>query len=302
MIPIEHSVEQYLKVCRNQKRLDFKTIKAYRIDLHQFSEFLLRNNISLEKASISAYLEELNQHFKPRSVKRKLASIKAFCRYLYEEEVLPEDLFSKLHIRLQEPKVLPRTIPLRIIRAMLQAVYTQIDDGGHKQKTAIRDAAVLELLFATGIRVSELSGLRVPNVDLLEGSVMIWGKGSKERLLQIGNPEVLAIMKQYAETYHLGDDGPFFQNRLGRKLSEQSVRMILRHYSEQVAPTLHATPHMHRHSFATLLLEEDVDIRYIQKMLGHSSISTTQIYTSVSTSKQREILTTKHPRNRLEIR
>lgn len=302
MIPIEHSVEQYLKVCRNQKRLDFKTIKAYRIDLHQFSEFLLRNNISLEKASISAYLEELNQHFKPRSVKRKLASIKAFCRYLYEEEVLPEDLFSKLHIRLQEPKVLPRTIPLRIIRAMLQAVYTQIDDGGHKQKTAIRDAAVLELLFATGIRVSELSGLRVPNVDLLEGSVMIWGKGSKERLLQIGNPEVLAIMKQYAETYHLGDDGPFFQNRLGRKLSEQSVRMILRHYSEQVAPTLHVTPHMLRHSFATLLLEEDVDIRYIQKMLGHSSISTTQIYTSVSTSKQREILTTKHPRNRLEIR
>lgn len=302
MQPIERSIEQYIKKCQSQRRLDSKTIKAYRIDLQQFQDYLVQNSIELDKEAISSYLEELNRRFKPRSVKRKLASSKAFCRYLVEENELVEDPFSKLCIRIQEPKVLPRTVPLRIINAMLQAAYDQIGAGGREPKGAIRDAAVMELLFATGIRVSELSGLNISNVDLEEGSIMIWGKGSKERLLQIGNKDVLAIMKQYAEVYCLKGTGPFFLNRLGHRLSEQSVRMILRRYGELIAPTLNITPHMFRHSFATLLLEEDVDIRYIQQMLGHSSISTTQIYTNVSTAKQREILTQKHPRNRLEIR
>lgn len=300
MQSVETSVEKYLKACRYQKRLDEKTIKAYRIDLNQFCEFLESIDGRLDKNAIIDYLESLNQRYKPSSAKRKLASAKAFVRYLVEAGVLSEDPFLALRIHIQEPKLLPRTIPLRVINAMLQVAYLHVEDS-ENYKSAVRDAAVMELLFATGIRVSELSRLNTSSIDLQDGTVMIFGKGARERVLQIGNAQVLSILNKYSELYHTGEDEPFFKNRLGRRLSEQSVRIILRRYAKKVTPLMHITPHMFRHSFATLLLEEDVDIRYIQGMLGHSSISTTEIYTYVATAKQRRILSEKHPRNRLKL-
>lgn len=295
-------IETYLKVCRFQKNLDEKTIKAYRIDLRQFLDFWEEAGGPLSRETLTEYIERLNQAFKPKSVKRKIAALKAFFHYLEEEEILLENPFHKLKIHMQQPKTLPRVVPLHLIEAMLRAVYTEIDNAkGSVRKTAVRDAAVMEMLFATGVRVSELCGLNVRDVDLTRACVMVWGKGAKERLLYIGNTEVLDALKRYLGLSERSPNSPLFLNRQGNRLSEQSVRTILKKYEQKANLTLHVTPHMLRHSFATLLLEEGVDIRYIQKMLGHSSIVTTQIYTDVATAKQREILTQKHPRNHLHM-
>jgi integrase/recombinase XerD len=147
-------------------------------------------------------------------------------------------------------------------------------------KVAQRNIAIIELLFATGLRVSELCSLKAEDVNLDDGSIRIMGKGSKERILQIGNLEVLTALRQYKDAYLplINETGFFFINRLRLRLAEQSVRLLIRSLCNQAGISLHITPHMFRHSFATLLLEEDVDIRYIQHMLGHSSIQTTQIY------------------------
>ena len=302
MKPIIQLVQDYLKICQFQKRLNPKTLKAYTIDLRQFCEFLIYHHANLTRETLSSYIMNMNQHFKPRSVKRKIASLKAFFHYLEDEELLNENPFRKLSIGIREPIQLPRTIPLRVIENILGAVYAQIScSTGAKQLWAMRDAAVIELLFATGVRVSELCKLDVSDVDLVEGIIRIHGKGAKERILQIGNANVLSILSRYSTSAVRSTPIPFFINRQGQRISEQSVRHILRRYEKLAAGQLHITPHMFRHSFATLLLEEDVDIRYIQQMLGHSSIVTTQIYTHVATAKQKEILTTKHPRNKFTV-
>lgn len=165
---------------------------------------------------------------------------------------------------------------------------------------ALRNVLILELLFATGMRISELCSLTIEQVYFTDYIIKIYGKGSKERLIQICNKNVQRLLNEYKNT--LTNNKYFFTNRLHKRLSEQSVRNMINNYSIQSGVTLHITPHMFRHSFATLLLEEDVDIRYIQQMLGHSSITTTQIYTHISINKQKIILTEKHPRNKLNIK
>lgn len=173
----------------------------------------------------------------------------------------------------------------------------------YAKKVALRNALILELLFATGMRISELCTLTTEQIDFNDYIIKIYGKGSKERLIQICNQNVQALLKRYKDAFEceITTNRFFFINRLGNRLSEQSVRNMITNYAIGAEVPLHITPHMFRHSFATLLLEEDVDIRYIQQMLGHSSITTTQIYTHTSINKQKNILSTKHPRNKLEI-
>jgi len=165
---------------------------------------------------------------------------------------------------------------------------------------ALRDRAILETLFATGIRVSELCSLKVKDISIDDGVIKIMGKGAKERIVQIRNSEVISSLQRY-QTSNKFESEYFFVNRQAARISEQSVRFMIRRLCNTADVPQHITPHMFRHSFATLLLEEDVDIRYIQRMLGHSSIQTTQIYTQVTMEKQRQILTLKHPRNKIRL-
>ena len=173
----------------------------------------------------------------------------------------------------------------------------------YQKKCVLRDIAVTELLFATGMRISELCSLRPDNINLVNGNINIYGKGAKERIIQVNNHQVLNALLTYKLEFltEINCSEFFFINRLNQRLSEQSVREMIKRYSAIAGINLHITPHMFRHSFATYLLEEDVDIRYIQQMLGHSSIQTTEIYTHVSMKKQKDILKNKHPRNNLMI-
>ena len=191
------------------------------------------------------------------------------------------------------------------IQKFLSVLYEQKSHASseYQLRCCIRDIAVIELLFATGMRISELCSLKPSDLDLENNTVLIYGKGAKERILQLGNPDVLSALISYQDTFknEINYCGYFFVNKLKHKLSDQSVRFMIKHYAELTGIEQHITPHMFRHSFATLLLEQDVDIRYIQKMLGHSSISTTEIYTHVSNNKQKDILINKHPRNLMEV-
>ncbi len=296
---------EYLDICEFQKKLDGKTLKAYKTDLKQFKAFF-KDKTEIAKTDLNSYVKSLHEQYKPKTVKRKIAAVKAFFKYLECEDYIAVNPFSKLHIKFREPFILPRTIPLSIIRLLLSAVYdtlSGISQDTYKYSSVLRDIAVLELLFATGMRVSELCDLSVQQINLDEGYIKIFGKGSKERIIQIENQEVLKCLQFYEQHFldKFSENGPFFINRLGKRLSPQSVRLMIKKYTKKASIPIHITPHMFRHSFATLLLEEDVDIRYIQHLLGHSSIATTQIYTHINAKKQKLILSSKHPRNKLVL-
>lgn len=228
--------------------------------------------------------------------------MKAFFHYLELEEILDINPFNKIQTKFQEPFVLPRTIPLKTIKKLLKTVYKEKDKpiSDYRKSVVLRDIAIFEIMFATGMRISEICSLKNDDVDLKNKIIRVYGKGSKERLIQIENADVINALKEYKQHNNSSTDY-FFTNKLDNRLSEQSVRFMINHYVKLAGIDMHITPHMFRHSFATLLLEEDVDIRYIQQLLGHSSITTTQIYTHISMKKQRNILAKKHPRNKLDI-
>ncbi|RAV04947.1 tyrosine-type recombinase/integrase [Paenibacillus sp. YN15] len=300
-----HLFDRYLNYCQYQKRLDSKTLKAYRIDITQLLQFIEGIDGCLTKNNLSDYVVNLHKTFKPKTVKRKIASIKAFCNWMEYEELIPDNPFSKMNLKFHEPHILPKTIPFDVIKTLLQSAYQELKHSSpHKELDCLRNIAVLELLFATGMRVSELCSLKSEDLNLLNKHIRIYGKGSKERIITISNPDVLAALHKYkmAFSQQIESTGYLFVNRLKSRLSEQSVRFMINKLALKAQVHQHLTPHMFRHSFATLLLEEDVDIRYIQQILGHSSITTTQIYTHVSTKKQNDILSLKHPRNRVLIK
>lgn len=294
-------IDEFLNYCRYHKKLSDKTIRAYKIDLSQYGVF----SNELSKQALWDYIEYLNKKYKPKTAKRKLATLKAFIHFLLLQDLIDFNPFDKLETTIKEPLLLPKTISLGVIAKLISFSYQQIvfAKSDYQIRSAVRNTAILELLFATGARVAEICTLRSDNVDLLGNSVKFYGKGSKERIIPIENFAVLSILRKYHSLFEkeILDSGYFFVNKLGRRMTEQSVRNMINFYCKQCGVDMHITPHMFRHSFATLLLEEDVDIRYIQRMLGHSSITTTQIYTHVTSAKQKEILKTKHPRNKLNI-
>ena len=296
----------YLNHCAHQKRLDAKTLNAYATDLRQFSDFVTVDDISsITPSTIKSYLALSHQSYKPKTVKRKIASLKAFFRYLEYKDLITTNPFNKLQIKFREPVVLPKTIPLHTVEHFLATIYRQrkLATTKYQQRNALRDAAVAELLFSTGMRISELCSLKPSSVNLYDGTILIYGKGSKERRLQVGNSAVLKILREYREAFdkEITLCRHFFANQSGKALSDQSVRRMINKYCELAAIEQHITPHMFRHTFATCLLEADVDIRYIQEMLGHSSINITEIYTHVAVSKTKDILLSKHPRKDFEV-
>lgn len=306
MNSLQNLIENYLNYCQHQKQLNSKTLKAYRIDLTQFSNAIATETVyDITSDIIEDFISQLHQKYKPKTVKRKIASIRALFRHLEYKEIIEHNPFHKIQIRFREPFTLPKTIPLHTVEVFLSTIYQQhyLAKTEHQKKRTLRDIAAMELLFATGIRISELCTLKPNDINLYDKTILIYGKGAKERRLQIGNDDVIEILKKYKDTYNseIENCQHFFATSSGNALSDQSIRRMINKYVDLACIDMHITPHMFRHTFATSLLEADVDIRYIQEMLGHSSINITEIYTHVAMSKQREILTTKHPRNQFHM-
>lgn len=306
MSNLETHIENYLEYSKTQKRLDEKTLKAYTIDLRQFTEQTLASDVAeVTTDTLEKHIASLHQQYKPKTVKRKIASLKALFHYFEFREIIDYNPFNKIQIRFREPVILPKTIPLHTLEVFLSTIYRQHKNANtiFKKRTTLRDAAITELLFATGIRISELCSITKNDINLYDGTILIFGKGSKERLIQIGNTSVINVLREYKNNFQVEIDNCnyFFANQSGKNISDQVIRRMIKKYCYLASIDLHITPHMFRHTFATSLLEADVDIRYIQEMLGHSSIKITEIYTHVTVAKQREILISKHPRKDFQI-
>lgn len=305
MINLKKCVKQFLSNCQYMRGLSDKTIKAYSIDLRQFEEFGEKNNWQ-SKVHIESYIQHLYSSYKPKTSKRKIACLKVFFNYLENNDLLQNNPFHKISIKRREPIILPRVIPITLFTKMLCLAYQNYNKEGQSDfyyKNSLRDIAVMELLFATGLRVSELCNIKPNDINLKERYIKVYGKGAKERYIQLTNNSVISALKKYQSKFSLEikNRNNYFINNRGNNLSEQSVRFMVNKFAKLIEADIHITPHMFRHTIATLLLEEDVDIRYIQEFLGHSSITTTQIYTHISLNAQKRILTKKHPRNKLKI-
>lgn len=314
MKDIHQLITEFLSHCKFEKNLTEKTLKAYEIDLTQFKKFLIQSVgekpslTEIGKEEIKSYVTHLTKKYAIKSTKRKVATTKAFFNYLEFDDKLATNPFRKVRLSLKEPFRLPEVLNFSELKRIFSEVYSQKnkakDTHSYFHKYICRDIAILELLFATGIRVGELCSLKYSNINLNQGFIKVQGKGNKERIIQLCNPELLDSLKKYqfiSKSQRKSFNTFFFLNRLDKPISAQSVRFMVKKYVAQAGIQKNITPHSFRHTFATMLLEEGVDIKYIQKILGHSSIMTTQIYTHVSNRKQKEILAKRHPRNRLHL-
>lgn len=301
MFNLEKEKDNFLNVCKDMKGLSPLTIKAYSIDLNQFCCFM-KNRNCFNKDELNAYIQDLYMRYKPKSAKRKIACIKSFYRHMEIEDIIEFNPFHKITLKYKESIVLPKTIPLNYVNNILAYAYStyQKADTKFQKEISLRNIIVIELLFSTGMRVSEVSQLKVADVNLSDGTLRIFGKGSKERIMCISEMCICRLIENYlsVRSYNLEH---IFVNKLGNRLSEQSIRNMIDYYAKAADIPLHITPHMFRHTFATELHNEEIDIRYIQQFLGHSSITTTQIYTHISASKTRDILKAKHPRNKMTL-
>ena len=293
-------IEDFLWHCEFEKKLDRKTLNAYKADLSQFVSNVGDLNISeVNKDVLRKYLQAIS-HFRHKTIKRKIATIKAMLNYYEYENEWYNNPMRKMKIRMREPIRLPTVMSIEEVKSLLNIVYKQQRDC--KQETfsyhmATRNIAIVELLFVSGMRVSELCDLRLCDIDMKQGCVRIIGKGNKERIVDISQKATLAAIKEWLKERDTDDtQSPLFISRLGNKLSTQSVRFLIKGLVSLSQIKKKIGPHTFRHTYATLLLEEGIDITYIQHLLGHSSVVTTQIYTHVNLQKQHELLSKKHPR------
>jgi integrase/recombinase XerD len=306
MSTLQQSISNFLQHCRYEKNLSNKTIYFYKLDLNQFTSFIKRNEYpeiisEIDKLHLKHYLRDISG-WKIKTIKRKVASLKAMFNYLEYEDILSVNPIRRIRITLKEAVSLPKALSKQEVMSIIDECYKAISNASKTKYSyleKVRNATVIELLFSTGARVSEIANLKVEDLDRKTGVVTLKGKGNKERVIQVCNNDALALIDIYACLFNdkIAAAGGFLLiNRLGAKLSDQSIRNMVNAIALKAKVAKKVTPHTFRHSFATLLLENDVDIKYIQSMLGHSSIMTTQIYTQVNREKQKQILTNKHPR------
>ena len=301
------ALDDFLRHCRFERKLDEKTISAYRCDIIQFAGTLANGSetlvVNVMRDDVQCWLEAISA-YKFKTTKRKVASVNAFMRYM---EWLFEDFNNPLRqvrIKLKEPQRLPVVMTKAETGRILARLDENVRSGkgfSQSQKLAVRNKAVIELLFGTGMRIGELCGLRNCDVDLERGLVRIIGKGNKERVVDVCMPVTLAALREWVQVRETPTDTNafFFTNRLGHGLAPQIVRLLVHQIAKECDIDKNVTPHTFRHTFATLLLEENVDVFTIQHILGHSSISTTQIYLHVNPVRQRDVLTNHHPRSRM---
>ena len=290
-------VDSYLHYLVVEKGLSRNTIESYGRDLRVFLDFVegrgIRSFREVTRGDVLAFLKELQgRGLSVRSVSRALISLRGLFRFLLLEGHLEEDPVEEMEVP-RPPRSLPHVLSLQEVERILEA-----PDPG--TPLGVRDRAMLELLYATGMRVSELAGLAPEGVDIQVGFVRVKGKGDKERVIPIGEVarERLDIYLREGRPRLLkGRESPYlFVNRQGRGLSRQGIWKLIKRYALQAGVLTPITPHTLRHSFATHLLERGADLRFVQVMLGHADIGTTQIYTHLNQEYLRKIYQQYHPR------
>lgn len=285
--------ESFLTYLSVEKGLSRNTLSSYETDLRRFSLFLEEHSSALSSASandIVDFIEQLRgRSYALSSICRYISSIKAFYKYLLIEKIRNDDPAETIQIPKKWERV-PKALALDDIRTLL--------DAKHTGRTVMRDSSMLELLYASGLRVSELIAIKLGDIHFEAGFIRVLGKGDKERVVPV-NGRALARIREYIETERPAiirkkQSAYLFVTAAGRPMTRQRFWQTLKALGRQVGIEL--SPHTVRHCFATHLLEGGADLRSVQKMLGHSDISTTQIYTRVTTDRIKKAFTKYHPR------
>lgn len=288
-------MDRFLAFLEAEKNASVHTIKNYRVDLREFFSFLGQESApdisSVNYLSVRRFLAFLKEnHYLKSSISRKLACLKSFFKYLAREHVLETNPAGGISSPKRDKK-LPSFLDEKEMERLLESIH------GDSWKIK-RDRAMMETLYSAGVRVSELVGLNVEDVDLLSGLVKVRGKGKKERLVPLGSYAANAV-KHYLESLPpdlMSGHQPLFLNRGRTRLTDRSVRRIILKYAKRAALKKGISPHTLRHTFATHLLDRGADLRSVQELLGHAHLSTTQIYTHVTSKRLKEAYQEAHPR------
>ena len=285
--------KKFLKHCESAISLSHHTIKAYRSDIDDFQLYLgIRKKIeSIDKDNFRQYIRHLREHegFKESTIKRRLASLKLMFKWAIQEEMLKINPFDSLNERIRLPKRLPRALDRGDQTSLRKAIaiHPRVDDFD-----TVRAKTAIHLLLDTGIRVGELVTINLKDLSITDSCLVIQGKGNRQRLVYLLQKPLFRKIEQYLTWRNSlsTDSEKLFVTFDGKTLSTQKIRQILRGISKEAGISKRVTPHMLRHTCATQWLEAGLDIRYVQKLLGHQSISTTEIYTHVSDQGLREAL------------
>jgi len=289
----EHGHE-FIASIQAERGLSSNTAAAYARDLAQYHETILACRGQVDEQTVRTHLKSLREaDLATSSIARKLASIRAYHRFLIIENLASDDPTASID-SLARPMALPKALSVDEASLLVEAPDTTTPIGR-------RDRAILETLYATGCRVSEVIGLDLHDIDFDSGTALVTGKGNKERIVPIGSYASSAIQAWLEERLAMrrpgADPGALFLTVRGNRLSRQSVWRLVRSYGTQVGiDASHLSPHVLRHSAATHMVEGGADLRTVQEMLGHASLSTTQVYTKVTPEHLREIVVTNHPR------
>lgn len=300
---MEKLISNYLLEITVNQNLSKHTIKAYRIDLMQLEKFIKSKNLNnvcdVKKEHINEYLGLLKEAYKIKTIKRKSVSIKKFFNYLVDENIIESNPFEKIALKLKSDMTLPKTIDFKDINKLYNQVYLNYNNHGHEDIYYLTEVLIIELLYTTGLRVAELCSIKTNDINLSNKTILIKGKGRKERIVFIQSVQLVSLIKKYLKITKKSRIETLLKNKSMTTLSAQSVRLRIKRLAKESNITSNITPHMFRHTFATSLLEEEVNLMYIQDLLGHSSLSTTQIYITVNKKKQQRVISKKHPRNRI---
>jgi tyrosine recombinase XerC len=286
---ITHYIDKFIRYLEIEKNYSAHTILNYSLDLKEFKDFLKDTPIEkVDHLVLRKYLAELKQkNLKNRTVNRKLSCLRSFFKFLFREGYIKSNP-TKLISGPKQEKNLPSFLTEEEVLKLLENIPL-------KDEHNFRDKAILETFYSTGMRISELVGLNISDIDFISGTVKVRGKGKKERLLPIGEKAISAL-KDYLERRKKKDEEAVFLNRFGKRITGRAVRDIVAKYVKLVSIKTGVSPHTLRHSFATHLLERGADLRSVQELLGHTNISTTQIYTHLTTEKLKQIYNQAHPR------
>ncbi|MFA5097544.1 MAG: tyrosine recombinase XerC [Candidatus Margulisiibacteriota bacterium] len=296
---MDNDIQGFLSYLRDERKYSPHTLSGYLLDLREYSEFLKGDSLphlSMTRNLARAYLVRLEEKKHGRkSVARKISCLRSFYRYLVKEKRLEKNIWKAVSIPKAEKK-LPSFLYEEEIASLLEAVKINTPQG-------MRDKSILELLYASGMRVSEAAALNLSDIDPESGEVLVMGKGSKERVVLIGSYARAALfdyIKLARPKLHGKKERnrALFLGRLGGRLTGRSIERLIARYSKAAGIAKKVTPHSLRHSFATHLLERGADLRSVQELLGHSSLSTTQVYTHITKERLKSVHTKAHPRAR----
>jgi integrase/recombinase XerC len=301
-------IQQFMHYLAFEKNASPHTCRCYRKDLESFEDFLKSSGMYLNPAggveiekvdrmAIRKYMSFLHRKNKKSSIARKISTLRSFFKYLIREQVIPSNPAKSVSSPKVE-KTLPTTLTVDEAFRLMESPRGIPEKSSEASKqSCVRDRAILELLYSSGLRVSELVGLNLNQLDSDLGIVKVMGKGRKERIVPVGVKAIDALKTYLEGRRKAAGDDPIFVNPSGGRLTARTVGRLIKKYTRHSGIFRKVSPHSLRHTFATHLLDAGADIREIQEMLGHSSLSTTQRYTHVSMGKLMEVYDKAHPRS-----